>query len=213
MKMSGGKHVVNSRMHDFTSDSFSAGGYSRVGQARSLTHTSHMHVSLKFLQIQKEQCRHLRCTECCFCGGQFSELPVDQEPEMPANKQCTGERGGTRSGGGTADGNGSVAEQQMDNIAGWDEGTCAQCGACYQRSRIRPALCPCGAELCGYSLRCLLLHAKWTCSISPQEQASSDAAASQNKYTQEKNKDDFVENNVLPPRVVALPTEGPHPLW
>ena len=134
----------------------------------SYPHQPEMHVSLKFLRIQKEQCRHLRCTECCFCGGQFSEAPVDQAPQMPAAKsQRISERGGTGSGGGTADGYGSEAEQQMDKNAGWDEGTCAQCGACYLRSRIRPALCPCGAELCGYSLRCLLSHAKWNCSTPP----------------------------------------------
>ena len=97
-----------------------------------------MRVSVRFLEIQREQCRLLRCTECCFCGGQFSEAPVQAEPA----------------------GDGSEAEQQMDKNAGWDEGTCAQCGACYLRSIIRPVLCPCGAELCGYSLRCLVNHAK-----------------------------------------------------
>ena len=153
-----------------------------------------MHVSLKFLQIQREQCRHLRCTECCFCGGQFSEAPVQQEPDEP-------------------DGNGGETEQQMDKNAGWDEGTCAQCGACYQRSRIRPVLCPCGAELCGYSLRCLFSHAKWNCSTPQQEHSPAAkqrrcAAASQEKETEEKNKDvDFEENNVLPPRVAALTPE------
>ena len=182
----------------------------------SYPHQPEMHVSLKFLRIQKEQCRHLRCTECCFCGGQFSEAPVDQEPQMLAAKsQRISERGGTKGGGGggTADGYGSEAEQQMDKNAGWDEGTCAQCGACYQRSRIRPVLCPCGAELCGYSLRCLVNHAKWNCSTPPQEHSPAAkqrrcAAASQEKETEEKNKDvDFEENNVLPPRVAALTPE------
>ena len=159
----------------------------------SYPHQPELHVSLKFLRIPKEQCRHLRCTECCFCGGQFSEAPVQQEPEPHSN--------------------GSEAEQQMDKNAGWDEGTCAQCGACYQRSRIRPVLCPCGAELCGYSLRCLFSHAKWNC-ITPQQEHSPAAkqrrcaAASQEKETEEKNKDvDFEERNVLPPRVAALTPE------
>ena len=110
-----------------------------------------MHVSLKFLQIQREQCRLLRCTECCFCGGQFSEAPVQQEPEP--------------------DSNGSEAEQQMDKNAGWDEGTCAQCGACYVRSIIRPVLCQCGAELCGYSFRCFFAHAK-RCAAATNAQAA-----------------------------------------
>ena len=101
-------------------------------------HQPEMRVSVRFLEIQREQCRLLRCTECCFCGGQFSEAPVQAEPA----------------------GDGSEAEQQMDKNAGWDEGTCAQCGACYLRSIMRPVLCPCGAELCGYSLRCLVNHAK-----------------------------------------------------
>ena len=111
-----------------------------------------MRVSLKFLQIQREQCRHLRCTECCFCGGQFSEVPVQQEPDEP-------------------DGNGGEAEQQMDKNAGWDEGTCAQCGACYLRSIIRPVICQCGAELCGYSFRCLLAHAK-RCAAASEERCA-----------------------------------------
>ena len=173
-----------------------------------------MHVSLKFLQIQREQCRHLRCTECCFCGGQFSEVPVQQEPEMPAAKiQRTSKRKTCGEKPDAPGGNGSETEQVMDKNAGWDEGTCAQCGACYQRSRIRPVLCPCGAELCGYSLRCLLLHAKWNCSTPQQEHSPAAkqrrcAAASQEKETEEKNKDvDFEENNVLPPRVAALTPE------
>ena len=163
-----------------------------------------MHVSLKFLRIQKEQCRHLRCTECCFCGGQFSEAPVDQEPQMPAAKrQRISERGGTRSGGGTADGYGSEAEQQMDKNAGWDEGTCAQCGACYQRSRIRPVLCPCGAELCGYSFRCLLAHGKRCAAASQEEHCAAarqeeHSPAIQEKYTEKKHKDADFEANSLP---------------
>ena len=114
-------------------------------------HQPEMRVSVRFLEIQREQCRLLRCTECCFCGGQFSEAPVQQEPEP--------------------DGNGSEAEQQMDKNAGWDEGTCAQCGACYLRSIIRPVLCQCGAELCGYSFRCLFAHAK-RCAAATNAQAA-----------------------------------------
>ena len=113
-----------------------------------------MHASLKFLQIQREQCRQLRCTECCFCGGQFSEVPVQQEPEMLAAKtQRISKRKSCGEKPDELDGNGSEAEQQMDKNAGWDEGTCAQCGACYVRSIIKPALCQCGAELCGDSFR------------------------------------------------------------
>ena len=173
-----------------------------------------MHVSLKFLQIQREQCRHLRCTECCFCGGQFSEAPVQQETEMFAAKiQRISKRKACGEKPDAPEGNGSETEQLMDKNAGWDEGTCAQCGACYQRSRIRPVLCPCGAELCGYSLRCLFNHAKWNCSTPQQEHSPAAkqrrcAAASQEKETEEKNKDvDFEENNVLPPRVAALTPE------
>ena len=171
---------------------------------------------MRFLEIQREQCRLLRCTECCFCGGHFSEAPVDQEPQMLAAKSQRISEQQTdmlRSGGGTADGYGSEAEQQMDKNAGWDEGTCAQCGACYQRSRIRPALCPCGAELCGYSLRCIVNHAKENCSLPQQEHSPAAkqrrcAAASQEKETEEKNKDvDFEENNVLLPPVAALTPE------
>ena len=104
-------------------------------------HQPEMRVSVSFLTTQKEQCRFLRCTECCFCGNQFSEVPVQQEPDP--------------------DSNGSEAEQQKrDNNAGWDEGACRQCGACYLRSSVRPALCPCGAECCGCSLRCLVAHTK-----------------------------------------------------
>ena len=114
-------------------------------------HQPEMRVSVRFLEIQREQCRLLRCTECCFCGGQFSEAPVQQEPEP--------------------DSNGSEAEQQMDKNAGWDEGTCAQCGACYVRSIIRPVLCQCGAELCGYSFRCLFAHAK-RCAAATNAQAA-----------------------------------------
>ena len=114
-------------------------------------HQPEMRVSVRFLEIQREQCRLLRCTECCFCGGQFSEAPVQQEPEP--------------------DSNGSEAEQQMDKNAGWDEGTCAQCGACYLRSIIRPVLCQCGAELCGYSFRCLFAHAK-RCAAATNAQAA-----------------------------------------
>ena len=124
-------------------------------------HQLEMRVSMKFLQIQREQCRHLRCTECCFCGGQFSEAPVQQEPEMPAAKiQRTSKRKACGEKPDAPDGNGSETEQLMDKNAGWDEGTCAQCGACYLRSIIRPVICPCGADLCGYSFRCLLAHAK-----------------------------------------------------
>ena len=114
-------------------------------------HQPEMRVSVRFLEIQREQCRLLRCTECCFCGGKFSEAPFQQEPE-PA-------------------GDGSEAEQQMDKNAGWDEGTCAQCGACYLRSIIRPVLCQCGAELCGYSFRCLFAHAK-RCAAATNAQAA-----------------------------------------
>ena len=114
-------------------------------------HQPEMRVSVRFLEIQREQCRLLRCTECCFCGGQFSEAPVQQEPEP--------------------DSNGSEAEQQMDKNAGWDEGTCAQCGACYVRSIIRPVLCQCGAELCGYSFRCFFAHAK-RCAAATNAQAA-----------------------------------------
>ena len=104
-------------------------------------HQPEMPVSVRFLEIQREQCRLLRCTECCFCGGVFSEVPVQQEPDP--------------------DSNGSEAEQQQrDKNAGWDEGTCRQCGACYLRSSVRPALCLCGAEFCCYSLRCLVAHTK-----------------------------------------------------
>ena len=112
-------------------------------------HQPEMRVSVRFLEIQREQCRLLRCTECCFCGGQFSEVPVQAEPA----------------------GDGSEAEQQMDKNAGWDEGTCAQCGACYVRSIIRPVLCQCGAELCGYSFRCLFAHAK-RCAAATNAQAT-----------------------------------------
>ena len=141
---------------------------------------------------------------------------MDQEPQMLAAKsQRISGRGGTKGGGGggTADGYGSEAEQQMDKNAGWDEGTCAQCGACYQRSRIRPVLCPCGAELCGYSLRCIVNHAKENCSLPLQEHSPAAkqrrcAAASQEKETEEKNKDvDSEENNVLLPPVAALTPE------
>ena len=87
-------------------------------------HQPEMRVSERWLRTQKQQCRFLRCTECCFCGGVFSEVPVQQEPDP--------------------DSNGSEAEQQQrDKNAGWDEGTCRQCGACYLRSSIRPALCLC----------------------------------------------------------------------
>ena len=99
---------------------------------------------------------------------------MDQEPQMLAAKsQRISERGGTKGGGGggTADGYGSEAEQQMDKNAGWDEGTCAQCGACYVRSIIRPVLCQCGAELCGYSFRCLFAHAK-RCAAATNAQAA-----------------------------------------
>ena len=131
-----------------------------------------MHVSLKFLQIQREQCRHLRCTECCFCGGQFSEVPVQQEPEMPAAKiQRISKRKACGEKQDAFDGNGSETEQQMEKNAGWDEGTCAQCGACYLTSIIRPVLCPCGAELCGYSFRCLFAHAK-RCAAATNAQAA-----------------------------------------
>ena len=100
---------------------------------------------------QQEQCRFLRCTECCFCGGQCSEVPVQQEPEP--------------------DSNGSEAEQHMDKHAGWDEGTCRQCGACYLRSSVRPVICQCGAEVCGYSLRCLVAHTK-SCAAQTTPQAA-----------------------------------------
>ena len=133
---------------------------------------------------------------------------------MPAAKiQRTSKRKACGEKPDAPDGNGSETEQVMDKNAGWDEGTCAQCGACYQRSRIRPVLCPCGAELCGYSLRCLFSHAKWNCSTPQQEHSPAAkqrrcAAASQEKETEEKNKDvDFEENNVLPPRVAALTPE------
>ena len=131
-----------------------------------------MHVFLKFLQIQREQCRHLRCTECCFCGGQFSEVPVQQEPEMPAAKiQRTSKRKTCGEKPDAPGGNGSETEQVMDKNAGWDEGTCAQCGACYLRSIIRPVICQCGAELCGYSFRCLLAHAK-RCAAANEERCA-----------------------------------------
>ena len=65
----------------------------------------------------------------------------------------------------------SEAEEQMDKNAGWDEGTCAQCGACYVISIIRPVLCQCGAELCGYSFRCLFAHAK-RCAAATNAQAA-----------------------------------------
>ena len=123
----------------------------RVSAGGEGIHQPEMRVSVRFLEIQREQCRLLRCTECCFCGGQFSEAPVQQEPEP--------------------DSNGSEAEQQMDKNAGWDEGTCAQCGACYVRSIIRPVLCQCGAELCGYSFRCLFAHAK-RCAAATNAQAA-----------------------------------------
>ena len=123
----------------------------RVSAVGEGIHQPEMRVSVRFLEIQREQCRLLRCTECCFCGGQFSEAPVQQEPEP--------------------DSNGSEAEQQMDKNAGWDEGTCAQCGACYVRSIIRPVLCQCGAELCGYSFRCFFAHAK-RCAAATNAQAA-----------------------------------------
>ena len=130
-----------------SSSSPSSGSCFRDGGKGGI-HQPEMRVSVRFLEIQREQCRLLRCTECCFCGGQFSEAPVQQ----PA-------------------GDGSEAEQQMDKNAGWDEGTCAQCGACYLRSIIRPVLCQCGAELGGYSFRCLFAHAK-RCAAAPNAQAA-----------------------------------------
>ena len=138
-------------MHGHTSGSC-FGGLVFLCRARtsSYPHQQEMRVSPNFLRIQREQCLHLRFTECCFCGGQFSEAPVQQELDEP-------------------DGNGGEAEQQMDKNAGWDEGTCAQCGACYLRSIVRPVLCQCGAELCGYSFRCLLAHAK-RCAAANQEE-------------------------------------------
>ena len=147
-------------------------------------HQPEMRVSMKFLQIQREQCRHLRCTECCFCGGQFSEVPVQQEPDEP-------------------DGNGGETEQQMDKNAGWDEGTCAQCGACYLRSIIRPVICQCGAELCGYSFRCLLAHAKRCAAASQEEHCAAarqeeHSPAIQEKDTEKKNKEVDFEANSLP---------------
>ena len=92
-------------------------------------HQPEMRVSVRFLEIQREQCRLLRCTECCFCGGQFSEVPVQQEPEMPAAKiQRTSKRKACGEKPDAPGGNGSETEQVMDKNAGWDEGTCAQCG-------------------------------------------------------------------------------------
>ena len=133
------------------SSSSSPSSGSCVGGGGGGLHQPEMRVSVRFLEIQREKCRLLRCTECCFCGGQFSEAPVQQEPEP--------------------DSNGSEVEQQMDKNAGWDEGTCAQCGACYVRSIIRPVLCQCGAELCGYSFRCLFAHAK-RCAAATNAQAT-----------------------------------------
>ena len=163
-----------------------------------------MHVSLKFLQIQREQCRHLRCTECCFCGGQFSEVPVQQEPEMPAAKiQRTSKRKACGEKPDAPGGNGSETEQVMDKNAGWDEGTCAQCRACYLRSIIRPVLCPCGAELCGYSFRCLLAHGKRCAAASQEEHCAAarqeeHSPAIQEKDTEKKNKEVDFEANSLP---------------
>ena len=54
---------------------------------------------------------------------------MDQEPQMLAAKSqriSVQQTDMLRSGGGTADGYGSEAEQQMDKNAGWDEGTCWQ---------------------------------------------------------------------------------------
>ena len=115
-------------------------------------HQPEMRVSKPWLRTQKQQCRFLRCIECCFCGGVFSEVPVQQEPDP--------------------DSNGSEAEQQQrDKNAGWDEGTCRQCGACYLRSSVRPVICLCGAELCGYSFRCLADHTK-SCAAQTTPQAA-----------------------------------------
>ena len=163
-----------------------------------------MHVSLKFLQIQRELCRHLRCTECCFCGGQFSEVPVQREPEMPAAKiQRISKRKACGEKPVAPDGNGSETEQQMDKNAGWDEGTCAQCGACYLRSIIRPVLCPCGAELCGYSFRCLLAHGKRCAAASQEEHCAAarqeeHSPAIQEKDTEKKNNEVDFEAHFLP---------------
>ena len=75
----------------------------------------------------------------------------------------------------------------MDMNAGWEEGTCAECGACYQRSIIRPALCPCGAELCGHSRQCLLIQATWTCSLSERNNSEADDDGGESKEADNDN--------------------------
>ena len=91
----------------------------------------------------------------------------------------------------------------MDNIVWFDEEMCAQCGACYQISIIRLVLCPCGAELCGYSFRCLLAHGKRCAAASQEEHCAAarqeeHSPAIQEKDTEKKNKEVDFEANSLP---------------